>query len=196
MRLVLPLAFVALAACAPDIPNSAEGVGFDDYEVYDTEALGQGEGAPPPISDERPNSAVATAPSLNNPDISDEQDFEAVSGRQTIESDAARLERLREEYQVIQPRALPERSGAGGPNVVAFALETSHPVGQQIYRRSGRQSTREDLLIRCAAFVSNDAAQRAFLEQGGPERDRRRLDPDGDGYACLWDPTPFRAAQR
>ena len=37
-------------------------------------------------------------------------------------------------------------------------------------------------------------AQQAFLEAGGPERDRKGLDPDGDGYACAWDPTPFRAA--
>ncbi|MDJ1007816.1 MAG: hypothetical protein QNJ13_08325 [Paracoccaceae bacterium] len=195
MRPVLLLALLALAACAPEIPNSAAGVGFEDYESYETEALGQGE-AGPQISNERPGGARASAPSLNNPGISDEQDFEAVSERQTIESDAARLERLRAEYQVIQPSALPERSGADGPNIVAYALETTHPVGQQVYRRSGRQPTREDLLIRCAAYVSNDAAQRAFLEAGGPQRDRQGLDPDGDGYACFWDPTPFRAARR
>ena len=32
------------------------------------------------------------------------------------------------------------------------------------------------------------------LPCGGPERDPRGLDPDGDGFACDWDPAPFRAA--
>lgn len=194
--LTLVPALALLAACAPSIPNSAagvteSGVGFGSYE---SEALGQPAGALP-ISTESRTAGTAT-PSLDNPDISDEQDFDAVSARQTIESDAARLERLRQEYRVIQPTAVPERSGDTGPNIVAFALATSHPRGQQVYRRTGRAPSREELLIRCAAYVSNDAAQRAFLEQGGPERDRRGLDPDGDGYACLWDPTPFRAARR
>jgi hypothetical protein len=195
MKTLYVIAFLALAACAPRIPNSAEGVGFEDYATYESEAFGQAAGAPP-ISNEVPSGAGAPRPSLNNPNLSDEQDFGAVSERQTIESDAARLERLRQEYQVIQPTSVPERSGGAGPNIVAFALETSHPVGQQVYRRSGRQPSREELLRRCAAFVSADAAQRAFLEAGGPERDRQGLDPDGDGYACLWDPTPFRAARR
>ncbi len=29
---------------------------------------------------------------------------------------------------------------------------------------------------------------------GGPERDQFGIDPDGDGYACRWDPSPFRKA--
>ena len=33
---------------------------------------------------------------------------------------------------------------------------------------------------------------KAFLEAGGPKRDRKGLDPDGDGFACAWDPRPFR----
>jgi len=200
MKRIFSLVFVALAACAPQVPNSAAGVftgvGFEDYESYGTEAPGQRGSAGPPISDEVPGSGPAPAPSLNNPGISDEQDFDAVSERQTIESDAARLERLRRDYQVIEPRPVPERRGDGGPNIVAFALETSHPVGQQVYRRLGREPSREEILRRCAAYVSADAAQRAFLEQGGPERDRRGIDPDGDGYACLWDPAPFRVARR
>jgi hypothetical protein len=41
---------------------------------------------------------------------------------------------------------------------------------------------------------SDDLAQEAFLSEGGPERDRLGVDPDGDGFACRWDPTPFRRA--
>ena len=42
----------------------------------------------------------------------------------------------------------------------------------------------------------SDLAQIEFLERGGPARDRLGLDPDGDGYACAWDPTPFRKASQ
>ncbi|MEO1238509.1 MAG: hypothetical protein AAFW64_02395 [Pseudomonadota bacterium] len=199
MKRILPLAVLALAACQPSVPDSAApveaGVGFDSYENYETEALGQTPGAPP-ISDETPGAQTVAAPTLNNPDISDEQDFDAVSNRQTIESDAARLERLREEYTVIQPEALPSRPGSVGPNVVEYALSTRHPVGTQLHRRTGANPSQEALLRRCAAFVSADAAQREFLNRGGPRRDPRGLDPDGDGYACAWDPAPFRAAAR
>ena len=68
--------------------------------------------------------------------ISDEQDFDAVSSRQTIESDASRLEANRQLYKVIAPTALPTRSGSV-PNVVAYALQTNNPVGVQLYRRLG-----------------------------------------------------------
>jgi hypothetical protein len=34
------------------------------------------------------------------------------------------------------------------------------------------------------------------LANGGPERDKEGLDPDGDGFACGWDPRPFRSALR
>ena len=37
-----------------------------------------------------------------------------------------------------------------------------------------------------------DQAQQDFLAKGGPERDRMGVDPDGDGFACAWDPRPFR----
>lgn len=122
--------------------------------------------------------------------ISDENDFDAVAGRETIESDRARIERNRAQYQVIQPGALPVRSGAAGPNIVDYALATSHPRGTQLYRRSGFGGG--NTAAKCAGYASPDLAQQAFLERGGPERDRLGLDPDGDGYACAWDPSPYR----
>ncbi len=123
------------------------------------------------------------------PGISDEQDFQAVSQRETIESDRARIERNRTQYQVIQPGAVPIRPGALGPNIVDYALATNHPVGAQLYRRSSFGGNGG---ARCAGYASPDLAQEAFLAKGGPERDRLGLDPDGDGYACGWDPSPFR----
>lgn len=124
--------------------------------------------------------------------VSDEQDFQAVSARETIESDKARIERNRAQYQVDQPTALPQRTGDSGPNIVQFALSTSHPPGTQMYARSKMGFTNPDRA--CAKYSSPDLAQEAFLAAGGPEKDRKGLDPDGDGYACTWDPMPFRTA--
>jgi hypothetical protein len=83
---------------------------------------------------------------------------------------------------------------ASGSNIVAFALSTNHGIGQQMYRRSGNISAARLARI-CRGFASDGLAQEAFLARGGPERDTLGLDPDGDGYACSWDPSPFRAIQ-
>ena len=130
---------------------------------------------------------------LNNPGISDENSFEAVASRETIQSDKARIAANRAQYEVVQPEALPSRSEASQPNIVAYALRTRHPRGQQVHSRSGF-SRAAKTVRNCAAYPSPDQAQIDFLAGGGPERDRKALDPDGDGYACDWDPTPFRRA--
>jgi len=130
---------------------------------------------------------------LNNPGISDENDFGAVSSRQSIESDAARIQANRQQYQVVQPTALPSRNGSAQPNVVQYALQTNHARGTQVHRRFSVNSAAK-FQRNCAEYNSADEAQIDFLVRGGPERDRRGLDPDGDGYACGWDPAPFRRA--
>lgn len=222
--LMLPL---ALAACAPEVPES--GVGFTAYgsavnprpvgsvaptqPVFSTERLGaaidaaEGRGpvASGPVAGvdlNDPNRPRGNEPTTIRPEIgemvrpatiSDEQDFDAVAARETIESDAERIARNRAQYTVIQPGALPVRPGESGPNIVEYALATNHPPGVQLYRRSALRFT--DPLVACARYGSPDRAQEAFLAAGGPERDRRGLDPDGDGYACGWDPRPFRAVR-
>lgn len=128
----------------------------------------------------------------NNTGISDEQDFAAVSGRETIESDKERIARNRSEYVVVQPTDLPQRPGDTGPNIVEFALATTHAPGVQLYQRRG--AGKRDPAAACAKFTSSDIAQSEFLSAGGPERDRLGVDPDGDGFACSWDPRPFRTA--
>lgn len=203
---------VLLAACAPEVPDSAAGVGFDDYSAYqqDRQAALSGRPAPvptgpviaqeslgnvsvPAATSSAPATATATV-DLNNPGISDEQSFDAVSARETIQSDAERIAANREAYVVIQPRDLPERPGGGGPNIVAYALATNHPVGTQLYSRAGLNADSR-FQRACARYASSDLAQEDFLARGGPERDRLGVDPDGDGYACYWDPTPFRTAR-
>ncbi len=144
-------------------------------------------------------STVVTAtldapPATDNPNISDEQNFDAVASRESIESDAERIARNREQLEVVAPTAVPERSSTGRPNVVAFALATTHPLGTQVYRRTGGANVNR-FNRECARYPSPDRAQEAFLGSGGPQRDRRGMDPDGDGYACFWDPSPYRTAR-
>ncbi|MEM9741001.1 MAG: hypothetical protein AAF829_14185 [Pseudomonadota bacterium] len=125
--------------------------------------------------------------------ISVENDFDAVDNVRSIESDAALIESNRAQYQVVQPTALPDRVADPRPNIVAYALSTSHPLGTRVYNRFGiNQDGR--YARNCAEYGSPDRAQQDFLARGGPDRDRLGLDPDGDGYACSWNPAPFRNA--
>lgn len=151
--------------------------------------------APVPSQTPQPQTSMATPlPDGTQPTgMSDEQDFGAVASRETIESDRERLAANRAAYQEVQPAPLPPRSGASDTMVVDFALSTTNSVGQQIYKRSGGSQSR--FLRACAKYGAQDAAQEDFLRSGGPERDGKGLDPDGDGFACFWDPAPFRNAR-
>lgn len=85
-------------------------------------------------------------------------------------------------------------TGASGPNLAAYALSVDHAPGQSVYTRGGFHLTSTDRA--CAKFPSSDRAQMAFLEKGGPQADKLNLDPDGDGFACGWDPRPFQLARQ
>lgn len=128
---------------------------------------------------------------VNNAGISDENDFDAVAGRQSIESDKARIAANRAQYAVVQPTALPSRDGVSQPNVVAYALSSNHPRGTQVHRRLGFSSAAKSSR-NCAVYATPDEAQIDFLARGGPVKDRKALDPDGDGYACGWNPAKYR----
>lgn len=97
-----------------------------------------------------------------------------------------RLASARSQLVVIQPTGVPVE--ARGVNVALFAQQTTHPVGARIYPRGGR-----GFGSNCGRYASADDAQRAFLAAGGPNTDQLGLDPDGDGFACKWDPAPYRA---
>lgn len=229
-------ALALLSACAPGVPDSGAGVGFEDYDSYAARRAAQDRQlatqAAPTTTVVPPAASVTAAPldsgrgtsdveataeaalaaansgqvpvqaSPANPappavtganGISAENDFTAVAAERTIESDAARIAQNRAAYQQVQPTALPDRPGADGPNVVTYALRTSNPVGNRIYTRVGFNAEAR-FRRNCAKYAAPDQAQRAFLSNGGPQRDRLGLDPDGDGYACAWDPRPFRKA--
>lgn len=230
----------ALAACQPQVPDSAKGVGFESYSDYmrrrDGELAGGSPILPGPvISRERPSDGVPMAGAIlpsgsvtaaplpavgaapadrprgdtiagvasqtgeiarqgGRPGISDEQEFSAVAARESIQSDAERLRRQREQYVVVEPTALPQRSGEQGPNIVQFALSTTHSPGAKVYSRLGLRLRSYESA--CSPFSSADLAQEEFLRRGGPERDPMGVDPDGDGFACGWDPRPFRLVKQ
>ncbi|MEO9650730.1 MAG: hypothetical protein ABJ360_05925 [Roseobacter sp.] len=218
-------AVAVVSACAPQVPDSARGVGFDSVQAaQQRDAALQGGSVVTPVTVGPPldgtdgsdplsatlppaGSAEATAAETtlileqtrpaaeagvtDRTGISNENNFGAVSEQRSIEGDAARLAQNKAQYQVVAPKALPERSGNEQPNIVAFALSTTHPVGTKVYSRAGfNGAARAER--NCAKYPSPDQAQIDFLARGGPLRDGKGLDPDGDGFACSWDPSPFR----
>lgn len=193
---------------------------YGDYQQQRTQrdtALAGGQYVPPPASvtatplDDTEAQAAARARALNSgvdpvnaspqnlppavvtnsAGISGENDFAAVSDRRTIKADAARIAQNRAQFTVVQPKELPSRPGSSGPNIVDFALATDNPTGVQLYKRSSL-SGKSRYIRACHAYSSSDQAQIDFLSNGGPQKDRKGVDPDGDGYACDWDPAPFR----
>lgn len=243
MRITLGLvALAALAACAPAVPDSGAGVGFQNYSTYEQQkaardaALARGALPPPDAVSSEPLSATGQAASAaasddaatiaaearaaldaaaansgviplqaspSNPapaienavGISEENNFEAVGAERSIAEDAARIANNRAQYQVVQPQAIGNRPNDVGPNIVEYALSSKQPVGTSVYRRLGLNAASK-FERNCAQYPSADQAQLDFLRRGGPEKDRLGLDPDGDGYACGWDPRPFRNAVR
>ena len=208
MRSIFGFLMIAavLAGCAPTIGNLTGKIANPDPLApdYNTVPLG----ADPLAADAAAtdDAAAIAAEALaaledgadagadaNRPLMSDENNFDAVASRETIQSDAARIERNAQNYQVIEATPLPKPAGDTGPNIVAYALETSHPVGQAMYPRV-KLASEFRYKRACSQLGSPDQAQRSFLTRGGPKVDWYGVDPDGDGYACDWDPTPFRKA--
>lgn len=179
------------AAGQEAVVSTATARAVSDPQGLDAELAGTATAAPGAFVNASPSNAAPVI--LNNPGISDENSFDAVAARESIESDAARIASNRQQYEVIQPTALPTRRGEAQPNVVQYALETQHAKGTKVHRRLNIASASRHQR-NCAAYNSSDEAQIDFLAFGGPERDRKGLDPDGDGFACGWDPAPFRRA--
>lgn len=223
--LLVGLSALSLTACDVRVPDSAAGVGqraTPQYRSARDMALENGhnmqvpgvqsvETTPldTPAQQAQPNMIAANsgeapldaspanaAPQIvaNSAGISGENDFSAVSAERDIAQDAALIARNRAQYQIIQPGALPVRPGTSRPNIVEYALRTTNPVGTPLYRRSGFNAASRYARA-CNGFASADLAQEEFLAKGGPQRDRRGMDPDGDGFACSWNPAPYRAAR-
>ena len=153
--------------------------------------------APQPVAPQPAAVAGAipsVAPQPGTLGISDEQDFTAVAARETIETDKQRIEANKAQYQQIAPTALPERDAAAAVSpVIQYVLSAPNRLGEPIYQR---RAVKPDAHLKaCQRFATEEAAQEAFLKAGGPTRDTKKLDPDGDGFACKFDPTPFQKAR-
>ena len=196
-------------AGGPDTPSMSglvhglDALWLDDEEGAHTAFSGEAPEYGPPGSDSRfkstevaavassrPGSAVSWLTGPTGTGLSDEQDFDAVAARESIESDALRRQRQQMRLLVFKPTELPERQG--NANVAEFAFSVSHNVGTRVYPRSKGLFKRVDVAANCKSYPDADAAQISFLDAGGPERDELGLDPDGDGFACGWSPAVYR----
>ncbi|MEM8538412.1 MAG: hypothetical protein AAGF56_11205 [Pseudomonadota bacterium] len=204
---IIPPPQVTGIASDRPIQITGNATGSDAPAISPTELAAAGIGqttAQPPaaLNDPLRTEGVQASPSNPAPQIvsngttlSDEQDFDAVTGRETIESDAERRAAQAAARTQIQPTDLPDRPANTGPNIIAYALNAPNVKGQEWYSRS-ILSGQGRFQRNCAAYATAEDAQRDFLARGGPERDRLGIDPDGDGFACGWDPAPYIAAVR
>lgn len=180
-------------AVSPELVTPAAGADIADEAMA---AIGQSSapvGAPADPTGQFAQSASVSSGVENGAGLSAENDFDAVSSERSIAQDAARVAANRESYQSVEPTAVPRRPAGETTSLVQFALSTTNSVGEALYSRltigaEGRAARN------CAKFTSSDLAQDAFLAGGGPQRNVKGLDPDGDGFACSWDPRPFRLA--
>lgn len=204
MRILLVLVCGSLAACASSVtvPNdpiltevpqsgSASSYGGDTFtSTIESSLAGEGGQAASPVSGSiaLAGSTDGTGPALDDDRINlmqwtlEQQKIDAAIAEQNLEA-------ARSQLVIVQPGPLP--SHPEGVNVALFAKQSSNAVGQSVYPRS--VGARVTGVGNCGRFRDQDAAQRAFLAGGGPERDRYGIDPDGDGFACHFDPAPYRA---
>jgi len=102
---------------------------------------------------------------------------------------ARQREAARQQLVIVAPEPVPQQDLTA--NVVRFARETTHPVGTKMYNRPAFRDRRQANRV-CARFANADEAQRQFLSNGGPVLDRFNIDPDGDGFACGFNPDTYR----
>jgi hypothetical protein len=220
MRVSFVLVCVALAACTsgappsdqifyevpPPVPQSSQTSGRDDFTgrieaaLADEGAVAGQVPAGAPLAATAIDPAFATgtpvAPVPGGVAATPLDDDTLNLNLYTLEQqriDAAIAERelseARSQLVIVQPGAVPQ--APEGANIALYASRTTNAVGERRYARNAGFGTGG-----CRRFASADEAQRAFLAGGGPERDPYNLDPDGDGFACAWDPEPYRRLAR
>jgi len=175
-----PLGAPATAVPQVGVASTAGGDGFTSTIAT---AIDEGAGVPGPVA----GSVDGTGRALDDDRINlmqwtlEQQKVDAaIAERQLAEA--------RSQLVVLQPEGVPTEYGV---NIALFAQQTNNAVGERVYQRGG--AARVAGLGSCGRYRDPDAAQRAFLSAGGPESDRLGLDPDGDGFACSWNPGPYRA---
>jgi len=166
-------------AAAPSTSASSSGGGGAEFTSTIENALG-GDGV---VNPGRPPTAAGGTP-LDDDTLNltlytiEQQKIDARIAEQ-------QLAEARSQLVIVQPGSVPQASS--GVNIALYAQQTTNAVGERRYQRN-----RMSVGGACGRYASADEAQRAFLAAGGPQADPRNLDPDGDGFACGWDPTPYR----
>ena len=82
-----------------------------------------------------------------------------------------------------------EKVGIKSINLAIFARSVSNKIGEKVYFRNYLNTS---VQAGCKNFISKNAAQIFFLQNGGPKNDYYNVDLDGDGFACKWDPEIYR----
>lgn len=144
-----------------------------------------------------PGDAVAAGPTSPDGDMGidpNDQSINLALSSQAVQERQRAVAQARREAAAAQrieiaPQPVPEQNIDA--NVVRFARETTNPVGTKVYNRPRLRDRFQSRSV-CRRFSSDDEAQRQFLANGGPENDRYNLDPDGDGFACQFDPEKYR----
>ncbi len=196
MRLKIILACGALAGCttgdvyvpqdpilyqapSPSATSASSSGGADDFTSTVENALGG-----PGVVDPGRAPVNASGTPLNDDTLNltlytiEQQKIDARIAEEQLAA-------ARQQLVIIPPTSVP--SGGQGPNIALYAQQTTNAVGERQYQRS--RGLRGGA---CGRYSNADDAQRAFLAAGGPSADPNGLDPDGDGFACAWDPTPYR----
>mgnify|MGYP002395898665 CR=1 FL=1 len=188
MRAIAALATLGfLTACTSNVTVPSDPV---IYEVVPQAGVSSTSGGALPF--DATAGAVAGTPGLNpggtriGADSLNLNEFSLEQQKIDAALAERRLAEARSQLVVIQPTGVPVEQQ--GVNVALYAQQTTNPVGARVYNRSGRGFGNS-----CGRYSSPDDAQRAFLAAGGPTTDQLGLDPDGDGFACKWDPAPYRA---
>jgi len=193
-QIALLVSLLFLFACGSTTPN--DGVVEENMPLSDEEVIANAEQAieeaetAEGTGEDGKNPEKKIVLTANNPEISDTQNFTALTERVSIEDDKEILKAQKEKFKVIEPTALPSRTGKT-TSVVEYALTTKNKVGEKLYSRLnplGKSLSKRA----CLNYRLPDDAQAAFLEAGGPKTDRKNLDPDGDGFACDWSPEVYR----
>lgn len=181
MRIPALIIFGTLTACTSSVTVPREQVLMEVPPSGVTSTAG-GDSVIGTIEEGSPGGMLTTTPL--DADHLNPMEYTLAQQRHDAAVAEQRLAAARSQLVVVPPSALPNR--VEGVNIALYAQQTNHAVGQRVYRRSG------GLTSRCGRYRSADDAQRAFLAAGGPDVDPHGLDRDGDGFACNWDPTPYR----
>ncbi len=169
MRKLLILSVLAVAACES---YGTPGTPYGDYQTDRERALTQ---------DGTPNAEIPVALPAQSPT----PEMIAPMPRQTAAPAPASAAPLTASGKPVY---------GSSSGLARYAADSPHEVGVRVYPRN-EPVTRNALVLadqRCQRYYSINAAQLAFLAQGGPQQDRLGLDPDGDGYVCGWDPSEWR----